>query len=102
MPISPRCKQVLIYGGVSDADMEKGQIRCDCNVSVRPEGQKEFGAKIEIKNMNSISGVRRALAYEIERQIAAVEAGQTLRPGNAPLGRPRGPDLSHALQGDVA
>jgi len=72
-------KQVLIYGGVSDADMEKGQLRCDCNVSVRPEGQKEFGAKIEIKNMNSISGVRRALAYEIERQIAAVEAGQTLR-----------------------
>jgi len=72
-------KQVLIYGGVSDADMEKGQLRCDCNVSVRPEEQKEFGAKIEIKNMNSISGVRRALAYEIERQIAAVEAGQTLR-----------------------
>ena len=44
--------------------MEKGQLRCDCNVSVRPEGQAELGAKIEIKNMNSISGVRRALAYE--------------------------------------
>ena len=67
-------KQILIYGGVSDADMEKGQLRCDCNVSVRPETQTELGAKIEIKNMNSISGVRRALAYEIERQIAALGA----------------------------
>ena len=47
-------QQILIYGGVSDADMEKGQLRCDCNVSVRPEGQKELGVKIEIKNMNSI------------------------------------------------
>ena len=54
-------KQILIYGAVSDADMEKGQLRCDCNVSVREESQQELGAKIEIKNMNSISGVRRAL-----------------------------------------
>jgi len=72
-------KQILIYGDVSDADMEKGQLRCDCNVSVRPEGQQEFGTKIEIKNMNSISGVRRALAYEIDRQIAALERGEKLR-----------------------
>ncbi len=72
-------QQILIYGGVSDADMEKGQLRCDCNVSVRPEGQKEFGTKIEIKNMNSISAVRRALAYEIERQTAAVQSGEKLR-----------------------
>ena len=72
-------QQILIYGGVSDADMEKGQLRCDCNVSVRPEGQKEFGTKIEIKNMNSISAVRRALAYEIERQTAAVQNGEKLR-----------------------
>ena len=72
-------KQILIYGGVSDADMEKGQLRCDCNVSVRPETQVEFGAKIEIKNMNSISGVRRALAYEIVRQTAALEDGEILR-----------------------
>jgi aspartyl-tRNA(Asn)/glutamyl-tRNA(Gln) amidotransferase subunit B len=71
-------KQILIYGGVSDADMEKGQLRCDCNVSVRPETQAELGAKIEIKNMNSISGVRRALAFEIHRQIAALERGQEL------------------------
>jgi aspartyl-tRNA(Asn)/glutamyl-tRNA(Gln) amidotransferase subunit B len=72
-------KQILIYGGVSDADMEKGQLRCDCNVSVRPEKQAELGAKIEIKNMNSISGVRRALAYEIKRQIAALESGEKLK-----------------------
>src|SRR5215510_3993641 len=58
--------------------MEKGQLRCDCNVSVRPESQAELGAKIEIKNMNSISGVRRALAYEIRRQIAILEAGGKL------------------------
>jgi aspartyl-tRNA(Asn)/glutamyl-tRNA(Gln) amidotransferase subunit B len=71
-------KQILIYGAVSDADMEKGQLRCDCNVSVRPESQKELGAKIEIKNLNSISGVRRALAYEIRRQIIALKNGDTL------------------------
>jgi aspartyl-tRNA(Asn)/glutamyl-tRNA(Gln) amidotransferase subunit B len=72
-------KQILLYGGVSDADMEKGQLRCDCNVSVRPEGQTEFGTKIEIKNMNSISGVRRALAFEVERQTAAYQRGETLQ-----------------------
>ncbi len=71
-------KQILIYGAVSDADMEKGQLRCDCNVSVRPEMQNELGAKIEIKNLNSISGVRRALAYEIRRQIAVLERGKQL------------------------
>ena len=69
-------KQILIYGGVSDADMEKGQLRCDCNVSVRPEKQQELGAKIEIKNMNSISGVRRALTYEVRRQTEALERGE--------------------------
>ncbi len=71
-------KQILIYGGVSDADMEKGQLRCDCNVSVRPQSQAELGVKIEIKNMNSISGVRRALAYEIQRQIGVLESGGKL------------------------
>jgi aspartyl-tRNA(Asn)/glutamyl-tRNA(Gln) amidotransferase subunit B len=72
-------KQILIYGNVSDADMEKGQLRCDCNVSVRPATQQELGAKIEIKNMNSISGVRRALAFEIERQTAELTRGETLQ-----------------------
>jgi len=72
-------KQILIYGAVSDADMEKGQLRCDCNISVRPQLQTELGAKIEIKNLNSISGVRRALTYEIRRQVAALEKGETLQ-----------------------
>jgi aspartyl-tRNA(Asn)/glutamyl-tRNA(Gln) amidotransferase subunit B len=71
-------KQILIYGAVSDADMEKGQLRCDCNVSVRLVTQAELGAKVEIKNMNSISGVRRALAYEIQRQIGVLESGGKL------------------------
>ncbi len=72
-------KEILIAGGVSDCDMEKGELRCDCNVSVRPVGQKEFGQKIEIKNMNSISGVKRALEYEIPRQINALQRGEKLQ-----------------------
>ncbi|HEY1663524.1 MAG TPA: Asp-tRNA(Asn)/Glu-tRNA(Gln) amidotransferase subunit GatB [Verrucomicrobiae bacterium] len=71
-------KDVLIYGGISDCDMEKGMVRCDVNVSVRPVGSKELGAKIEIKNMNSFSGVRHALEYEIPRQIAVVQGGGKL------------------------
>jgi aspartyl-tRNA(Asn)/glutamyl-tRNA(Gln) amidotransferase subunit B len=72
-------KQILIYGDVSDADMEKGQLRCDCNISVRPAEQGKLGAKIEIKNLNSISGVRRALAYEVRRQTEALERGEELQ-----------------------
>jgi aspartyl-tRNA(Asn)/glutamyl-tRNA(Gln) amidotransferase subunit B len=72
-------KQVLIYGGVSDADMEKGQLRCDCNISVRKQEEVRFGTKIELKNLNSISGVRRALAYEIDRQIEVLDRGGTLQ-----------------------
>src|SRR5947199_2253216 len=83
-------KQILIYGNVSDADMEKGQLRCDCNVSVRPEKQAELGAKIKIKNINSISGVRRALAFEIQRQTKTLERGEKLqqetRGGHDPAG----------------
>jgi aspartyl-tRNA(Asn)/glutamyl-tRNA(Gln) amidotransferase subunit B len=71
-------KQALIYAGVSDADMEKGQLRCDCNVSVRRIDDPTLGAKIELKNLNSISGVRRALTFEIDRQVAAVARGEKL------------------------
>jgi aspartyl-tRNA(Asn)/glutamyl-tRNA(Gln) amidotransferase subunit B len=71
-------QQVMIYGGVSDADMEKGQLRCDVNVSVRPADTTAWGTKIELKNLNSISGVRRALAFEIPRQIEVLKAGGTL------------------------
>jgi aspartyl-tRNA(Asn)/glutamyl-tRNA(Gln) amidotransferase subunit B len=71
-------KDILVYGDVSDCDMEKGMVRCDVNVSVRPKGQAELGAKIEIKNMNSFSGVRRALEYEIPRQIEVLKKGGKL------------------------
>jgi aspartyl-tRNA(Asn)/glutamyl-tRNA(Gln) amidotransferase subunit B len=71
-------KDILVYGGVSDCDMEKGMVRCDVNVSVRPKGQAELGAKIEIKNMNSFSGVRKALEYEIPRQIDVLRGGGKL------------------------
>jgi aspartyl-tRNA(Asn)/glutamyl-tRNA(Gln) amidotransferase subunit B len=71
-------KEILIQGGVSDCDMEKGMVRCDVNISVRPVGTKELGAKIEIKNMNSFSGVRRAAEYEIARQIEVVKNGGKL------------------------
>src|SRR2546425_885783 len=71
-------KDILVYGSVSDCDMEKGMVRCDVNVSVRPKGQEELGAKIEIKNMNSFSGVRKALEYEIPRQIETLKQGGKL------------------------
>jgi aspartyl-tRNA(Asn)/glutamyl-tRNA(Gln) amidotransferase subunit B len=71
-------RDILVYGGVSDCDLEKGMVRCDVNVSVRPVGQKELGAKIEIKNMNSFSGVRKALEYEIPRQVKVLTSGGKL------------------------
>ena len=71
-------KEILIQGGISDCDMEKGMVRCDVNVSVRPVGESKLGAKIEIKNMNTFSCIRRALDYEIARQIDALRKGQPL------------------------
>ena len=65
--------------GVSFADMEKGHLRVDANVSVRPKGQKELGAKIEVKNMNSFKFMEQALKFEIERQIKVLEAGEKLQ-----------------------
>ena len=66
---------ILRYLGVSSADMEKGAMRCEPNVSVRPVGQTEFGTQTEIKNLNSFRVVRASIAYEIERQIGVLEAG---------------------------
>lgn len=65
----------LVHGGVSDCDMEKGQMRCDANISIRPVGETKLGTKVELKNLNSISFVRDGIAHEIRRQIAVVEAG---------------------------
>jgi aspartyl-tRNA(Asn)/glutamyl-tRNA(Gln) amidotransferase subunit B len=70
--------EILRYGGVSDCDMEKGEVRCDVNVSVRPVGTTALGKKIEIKNMNSFSAVRRALDHEIPRQIETLQKGGQL------------------------
>jgi aspartyl-tRNA(Asn)/glutamyl-tRNA(Gln) amidotransferase subunit B len=64
--------------GVSDADMERGQLRVEANVSLRPRGAEAFGTRVEVKNMNSFRAVERAIAYEIERQAAALDAGEAL------------------------
>ena len=70
-----KLKRILQDTGVCTGDMEKGHLRCDANVSVRPVGQKEFGTRTELKNMNSFKGVERALTFEIERQINLIESG---------------------------
>jgi aspartyl-tRNA(Asn)/glutamyl-tRNA(Gln) amidotransferase subunit B len=70
-----RLKEIILYTGVSDCNMEEGSLRCDANVSVRPRGQKEFGTKAEIKNVNSFRFIREALEYEIGRQIEVIESG---------------------------
>jgi len=70
-----RLKEIILYTGVSDCNMEEGSLRCDANVSVRPRGRKEFGTKTEVKNVNSFRFIREALAYEIERQIELIESG---------------------------
>jgi aspartyl-tRNA(Asn)/glutamyl-tRNA(Gln) amidotransferase subunit B len=70
-----RLKEIILYTGVSDCNMEEGSLRCDANVSVRPRGQKQFGTKTEIKNVNSFRFIREALDYEIDRQIEIVESG---------------------------
>jgi aspartyl-tRNA(Asn)/glutamyl-tRNA(Gln) amidotransferase subunit B len=86
-----RLKEILLYCGVSDCNMEEGSLRCDANVSVRPKGQEKFGAKVEIKNVNSFRFIRAALEYEIERQIEVIESGghisQETRLWNAAEGR---------------
>ncbi len=71
-------RRIVRYLGVSDGNMQEGSLRCDVNISVRPVGREEFGTKVEIKNMNSFNAIQRAIEYEIERQIAAVEAGDRI------------------------
>jgi aspartyl-tRNA(Asn)/glutamyl-tRNA(Gln) amidotransferase subunit B len=70
-----RLKEIILYTGVSDGNMEEGSLRCDGNISVRPRGQKSFGTKTEVKNVNSFRYIREALAYEIDRQIELIESG---------------------------
>jgi aspartyl-tRNA(Asn)/glutamyl-tRNA(Gln) amidotransferase subunit B len=71
-----RLKEILLYTRVSDCNMEEGSLRCDANVSVRRKGAPKFGAKVEVKNVNSFRFIRAALEYEIERQIELVERGE--------------------------
>ncbi|WP_009630311.1 Asp-tRNA(Asn)/Glu-tRNA(Gln) amidotransferase subunit GatB [Synechocystis sp. PCC 7509] len=71
-------RRIMLYLGVSDGNMQEGSLRCDVNISVRPVGQKEFGTKVEIKNMNSFNAIQRAIEYEIERQTKAIEAGERI------------------------
>jgi aspartyl-tRNA(Asn)/glutamyl-tRNA(Gln) amidotransferase subunit B len=71
-----RLKEIILYTGVSDCNMEEGSLRCDANVSIRPRGQKEFGTKTEVKNVNSFRYIREALEYEIERQAELLDRGE--------------------------
>ena len=86
-----RLKEILLYTGVSDCNMEEGSLRCDANVSVRPRGQEKFGTKAEVKNVNSFRFIRAALEYEIDRQVDLIESGgrvvQETRLWNAGEGR---------------
>jgi aspartyl-tRNA(Asn)/glutamyl-tRNA(Gln) amidotransferase subunit B len=70
-----RLKEIILYTGVSDCNMEEGSLRCDANISVRPRSQKELGTKTEIKNVNSFRFIREALVYEIARQIEVIDGG---------------------------
>ena len=72
-------KEIILYTGVSDCNMEEGSLRCDANVSVRPRGQEKFGTKAEIKNVNSFRFIRDAIEYEIDRHIEALEAGERIQ-----------------------
>ena len=73
-----RLKEIILYTGVSDCNMEEGSLRCDANISVRPRGQQEFGIKTEVKNVNSFRFIKQALEYEIERHIEILESGEKI------------------------
>src|ERR1019366_6730007 len=72
-------KEIILYTGVSDCNMEEGSLRCDANVSIRPKGQEKFGTKAEVKNVNSFRFIRHALEYEILRQFEVLESGGTVK-----------------------
>jgi aspartyl-tRNA(Asn)/glutamyl-tRNA(Gln) amidotransferase subunit B len=73
-----RLKEIILYSGVSDCNMEEGSLRCDANISIRPRGQRMFGTKTEVKNVNSFRFIREALQYEIERQAEILDSGGTI------------------------
>ncbi|HVG21531.1 MAG TPA: Asp-tRNA(Asn)/Glu-tRNA(Gln) amidotransferase subunit GatB, partial [Blastocatellia bacterium] len=71
-------RRTLLYIGVCDGNMEEGSLRCDANVSVRPKGSEQFGTRVELKNINSFRFLQKAIEYEIDRQVAAIEAGEKI------------------------
>ncbi|MBE9243881.1 Asp-tRNA(Asn)/Glu-tRNA(Gln) amidotransferase subunit GatB [Microcystis aeruginosa LEGE 00239] len=71
-------RRLVRYLGISDGNMQEGSLRCDVNISVRKKGTKKFGTKVEIKNMNSFSAIQKAIEYEIDRQIEAIENGELI------------------------
>ena len=72
-------KSILEYTGVSDCNMEEGSLRCDANVSIRPVGQKEFGTRAELKNLNSFKFIQKAIEYEVDRQTKLLDQGDTVK-----------------------
>ncbi|MBP0001606.1 MAG: Asp-tRNA(Asn)/Glu-tRNA(Gln) amidotransferase subunit GatB [Cyanobacteria bacterium SID2] len=71
-------RRIVRYLGIGDGNMQEGSLRCDVNISIRPVGQKEFGTKVEIKNMNSFSAIQKAIDYEIDRQTECLETGEPI------------------------
>ncbi len=85
-----RLREMLVWLGVNDGNMEEGSLRCDANVSVRPAGQAALGTKAEVKNLNSFRFLQKALEYEIERQIDVLDGGGRDRAGDASVERRHG------------
>ena len=95
-------KQIMQYVGVSECDMEKGQLRCDANVSVRLKGAEKFGTKAEVKNLNSFRFAKMALDYEIARQVALLESGGRVEQETRLVQRRHRRNREHAQQGTRA
>ena len=89
--------EILLYLGICDGNMEEGSFRCDANVSIRPVGQEEFGTRAELKNMNSFRNVRRAIAYEIERQEDLLDDGDEVVQQTRLFDAAKG--VTHAMRG---
>ena len=92
-------RKLVRYLDVCDGNMEEGSLRCDANVSVMLRGSKVFGTRAEVKNMNSIRNVQRAIDYEIDRQIELIESGGKVFSANAHVRCGHGPNLRDAYQG---
>jgi aspartyl-tRNA(Asn)/glutamyl-tRNA(Gln) amidotransferase subunit B len=89
-----RLRAILQYLGINNGDMESGQLRCDANVSLRPEGSTEFGTKVEIKNMNSFRAIHRAIQFEVGRQSEVLSSGGKLAQETRGWNDPKGETVS--------